>query len=475
MNKVSKLSVFSFLLSAIVSAQTFTPVFNPAGTVTNSKAMVSGDFDDDANRDIAVTSSIPNNRLVVFENTGDDSYSEVFSINAAGMTYLTYGDMDNDDNIEIIGSLFGSSVFNIVLFENTGNDQYVERNINISESGCSQCQLTKVMVADTDLDGNMEIIFSYKNSDFGTASKLYVYEHDAIAGVNSYSKVYEFTTLLDQSIESFTIGDADNDGQLEIIMGILNGTISRLENNGDNSFVLNQSSYSEPISLRDLHVADVDLDSDNELMIVGRDLAALNTGKIIIFESPADDQFTADFVMDDIGPQVKRIETFSDAQLSLRALGTFDGIIEVLEYKNQNYTSVLSNLLPVSSTYITNIEMGFIDTDNKVDLIVSSGAGEGLYIFEDDNNLLGAEDLADLGFTIWPIPAQDYIFLKKDVIGQGNLNIFSIDGKLIKKYPISTSLQQIDISFLQSGSYILQYIDSEKNFRFSYRLLKNHP
>ena len=341
------LTNFLCLLSLNIVAQTFSPVFNSGGTIKNSKSMIVGDFDGDDYKDIAITSNTPNSRLAVFESTEDNEYDEVFTINAPVMKSIAYGDTDNDDYSEIIGFPVGSSVFQIVMFENTGDNQFVERSIDISEEGCTQCQSSKVMVADLDMDEKMEIIFSYESPSGAIGSKLFIYEHDTIAGINHYSKVYEFATAIDASIDGFTIGDSDNDGQKEILLDIYNGTIVRLENNGDNSFVLKSANFNTSMSMRDLHVSDVDMDGDNELMLVGKPTGN-SSGRIIIFESPTDDQYVEDFVLDGIGTLINRVNAFSDGEFSFILLGRFDGIVDILEYQNQNYSSVLTCLLYTS-------------------------------------------------------------------------------------------------------------------------------
>ena len=118
--------------------------------------------------------------------------------------------------------------------------------------------------------------------------------------------------------------------------------------------------------------------------------------------------------------------------------------------------------------------MGFINHNNKLDLIISIGTGEeGLHIYESDVFILDIDELTDeLQIQIWPNPAKDYLNLNNNTGTEGLLKVYSEDGKLIASYTIATHSQQLDISFLPPGAYILHYTSTGASLKFSSRLIK---
>jgi len=67
------------------------------------------------------------------------------------------------------------------------------------------------------------------------------------------------------------------------------------------------------------------------------------------------------------------------------------------------------------------------------------------------NNIANQKEL-----LLYPNPATDFILLKNAVEGQSNITIYSMDGALLASTNIYDPNQQIDISSLPKGLYILK-------------------
>ena len=82
---------------------------------------------------------------------------------------------------------------------------------------------------------------------------------------------------------------------------------------------------------------------------------------------------------------------------------------------------------------------------------------------------LGLPGFSQVGVVLYPNPASDKLFLNA-LPEKATLNIYSLDGKLVKTYQLKQENNQLDISELQSGVYLLQLRGSKLNTQI--RLLK---
>jgi hypothetical protein len=79
------------------------------------------------------------------------------------------------------------------------------------------------------------------------------------------------------------------------------------------------------------------------------------------------------------------------------------------------------------------------------------------------------EDL-ELGVSIFPVPCQDYILIQQESYRLKEIQLFSIDGRLIKEFQLLNSSQKINVSELKAGVYLLKSKDYPA---FSKRIIKS--
>jgi hypothetical protein len=179
-----------------------------------------GDTDEDGKPEIIAAEShdiLPHNaKIHVFENTGDNEYQEVWNsgINLDGMeiTSIFLGDADNDGRQEIlIGAGSNWSTCKLRIYENAGNNYYQEVWNSANITGDS---VAEGVVGDTDEDGKMEIIVG----SGGIERMVRVFEN---IGDNSYQLVREIIGF-GKSPQAI-IGDQERDGHMEIIVGSQEG------------------------------------------------------------------------------------------------------------------------------------------------------------------------------------------------------------------------------------------------------------
>ncbi|MDP5169290.1 MAG: M4 family metallopeptidase, partial [Bacteroidia bacterium] len=81
--------------------------------------------------------------------------------------------------------------------------------------------------------------------------------------------------------------------------------------------------------------------------------------------------------------------------------------------------------------------------------------------------LNGAEDL-EQELSVYPNPAQGLLSVETSSVAS-SITIFSIDGKLVKSIAVNSSSNQIDVSGLASGLYLLQVVTEEEILRTKFR------
>ena len=81
---------------------------------------------------------------------------------------------------------------------------------------------------------------------------------------------------------------------------------------------------------------------------------------------------------------------------------------------------------------------------------------------------VGVEDTSNDIISIYPNPATNYIYVNTEVNAQ--IDIFNIDGQLVKSINISSSKEPINIQDLTAGNYLVR-ITTEKEV-LSSRLIK---
>lgn len=376
--------------------------YTGSGNLTKTYDAAVGDFDQDGAKDFVANTWDPYKAMVVYENNGNNSFQEVFRtpMNEAPpgiYSSLDTADTDGDGHHELIAGEV-STLGQVFLYEHEGDNLYVKREIGISEPDfLNGYQIKKVMVADSDGDGKKEIIFIQNPSSFG--GKLFIYEHNGAKGQNVYQKVYQYN--VSSYLVNFTVGDSDNDGLQEIILGQggFGGTepyIRRLEynplmahgttnNNNYTDKVVSSNTGMNGLFLSPL-VADVDLDGDNELIFGG---TSSSGGTVYIFESPADDQF--DFVYYDGGISGNLITT-AVGQLNFVSYpviisGSFEGQVDMWSYNGQlvdpPYLKILSPPLVIDQ--IRSIDVASMDSDRSPDLVLAipyATSVAGVHIYE---------------------------------------------------------------------------------------------
>ncbi len=233
----------------------------------NESASAWGDYDNDGDLDILLTGS-PNGggaTTKIYKNNGSDSFTELTSANLTGVfiASVAWGDYDNDGDLDIL--LTGNDGSNPIskIYKNEGNDSFVE----LTSANLTGVYLSSVAWGDYDNDGDLDILLTGWDGNNPT-SKIYKNEGDGIFSELA-NPIAGSSDLPGVTNSSAAWGDYDNDGDLDILLtGSTNNNprISKIYINTDGYF--NELTTANLPGINGSSAAWGDADNDGDLDIL---------------------------------------------------------------------------------------------------------------------------------------------------------------------------------------------------------------
>ena len=349
----------------------------------NISDIVAGDFNNDGDVDYAVTRALSDEFATTMQVYSNNSAGTFSSSNAFSTFYdisIAAGDLDNDGDLDLVTAVpFGSNQMDFYTNDGAGAFSFINSTWTTEAA-------TNVEVADMDGDGDLDIVCSNP-----TSGRLFYYVN---TGIGTFATRFTQTPILIQalaSINSFTIGDFNKDGLLDVASGRTTSGFIRI--------------------------------NYNTLTSPGTFQAAVSV-------------FSGSTIVECGG--LKSFDYDSDGDLDIAATKGTDGTVIIVR---NNYPSTGASSYALAQTLTVNaspqrIEAADFDGDSDIDLYVAHSAATAVYI---SNN---AGTFAVTTNTTGGSPA---IICSADFDEDGDIDVV---GK-------AAAVTATPISFIQNQEYIV--------------------
>ena len=361
------------------------------------------DYNNDGFQDIYISNDKPDNLNILYKNNGDGTFDDVSEYSGAGIGInamtTTIGDYNNDGwfDIYITNTPEGNE-----LLRNNGDGTFT----NVAEATATTFNSVGwgAVFLDADLDGLLDL---YVSSDFDGSVGSFLSSAFYHQQNNETFIIPENIGFQEDTRKSYTnaIGDIDNDGKPDIIVG----------NDIEPNFLWSNKTVNENNWLK------VKLEG----VISNRD----GIGNTIEINIGGQSQY--------------RYTLAGEGYLSQNSFYEFFG---------------LANATEVDYVKVTWTATGESEIINNI------AANQAITIKEGSGVLSSVNNLKDTTFSIYPNPSANGIF-KISVANQEivSLQVFDISGRLITKKIDLKNNDQINLSQYQKGVYIGRFSSETKN------------
>lgn len=349
---------------------------------------------------------------------GQNSFPLVFDYDVDGKKDLLIGNY---------GYYMGNSLKSrFTLYRNTGSVSQPSYSLVTRDyaglstrSLSSGLPINNVMpaVGDIDLDGDMDLLF-------GTSSgQIHWFENTASATTPCnfsvfHEKPFGFTTPSGAAAPQ--LFDLDNDGRLDLLIGMQNGKIAWYRNTG--------TSPTPVYTLMTASLGNVDVKGDPNLF--------------------GFDGYATPFFYREGGKTHLLVGAFSGAiaQYSVPAVVT------------NSYVLVTPAVNGFNEGSNATVWYEDVNNDGKRDLFIGNGGG-GLNFFSTRSLFVGLNAYApanmDAQVTVFPNPVQDVLYLRFDMVDffRADLSVYDVLGKEVVRAELLSDSSNVDISGLNKGMY----------------------
>ena len=243
----------------------------PGLPALSSGSVVWGDVDNDGKQDFLITgfagldaSHFPILTSQVWRNLGNGTFANLNAgLPGTDTGAAAFGDFDNDGNLDILLTGYGSGASIAQIWRNQGNGTF--SNINVRLPGVFY---SSVALGDFDNDGNVDISLSGTTNGFVSGALTQVWRN---LGRNVFTNINAGLPGVSQGAVAW--GDFDNDGRLDLLVTGYSSTgpVAQVWRNLGNGTFANTKAGLPGISQGAVAVGDYDNDGHLDLLLTGVD------------------------------------------------------------------------------------------------------------------------------------------------------------------------------------------------------------
>jgi hypothetical protein len=280
-----------------------------------------------------------------------------------------------------------------------------------------------------------------------------------------------------------SFGDLDNDGKIDILLGLENGTLIFYKNNSSSSSlifappVLNYTdNLGAVISAGQYATPQIfDLDNDGKLdLIVGKKTGELmyykNIGSLSTPQFELANPMLGNIDVSTLTPDGYPTPHFFRVQdTTYLLLGASDGFIR--------FYDAIDNALSIGNSFnlrdadflslskaiggYSSCAVADLDGDNKLNLFVGQDLGGLFHLEHDENSNLGinTEIISTQNIECFPVPANKSLTIRLELMGD-KLFIYNVIGQKIDELILNQGTNELDLQNYSDGIYFFQFINT---------------
>jgi cysteine-rich repeat protein len=238
----------------------------------------SGDFDRDGKSDLVVTKATANEAAILFGN-GVGAFTSLTISQFSGSTFprdVFVADFTNDGLLDFVTANTANSRGKIVRQDSTVSDaRSLSRFLSLTDlSGLSAAT---VVAGDIDNNGVLDVVFGDPSQGLTVFLGSFSFNPNP-------SLAYSFALAPSQPLSNTSsvvvLADVDLNGSLDIVANDAGNSLVRFLGNGTGAFSSKQVLSSQPLSISDIAVADLEGDGSKEIIV-----ADPTASKILIFSA----------------------------------------------------------------------------------------------------------------------------------------------------------------------------------------------
>ncbi|MGB0896975.1 MAG: T9SS type A sorting domain-containing protein [Flavobacteriaceae bacterium] len=479
-----KIISISILLSFTkVVSQTISFVANTEatsiGAVTKSRygTILFEDIDSDNDNDLLITGKTENEYFTkLYLNNGNGG----FNLSANNFTGTgkgaSFADIDGDLDLDLLTTGFtgpdpitGQFTSVAILYKNDGDGNFTLVNGTPFE-GVNNDNLA---FADVDNDDDQDVIIAGITGSNQKRTKLYLNDGDGNFTLDTNNN---FPGISSPSI-GFSDIDDDDDQDL-LLTGYDNSSpIARLYNNdGSGNFTLVNGTPFEGVWGSSQAFNDVDGDDDLDILISGRNQAAMPITKLYINDGSGNFTEKTDTTIEDIwmsAVSFSDIDNDNDNDLLISGQNSSYQSVAKLYENDGTGNFTLVNGTPFEGLY--NSWIGFNDNNNDelndVCMIGNNGSGAAVNFYNNTSQVLSTNNpYLDNELFIYPNPTKGTLTVHLNKMNTVKIIITNTIGKVLKNRTFKNSINyaSINLSDLDNGIYFITVIEGkhQKTMKF---------